>query len=113
MTVIHLPFPPSVNEIYRNAPGVGRVKTAAYRGWALEAGLMLNRQNISPFVGRCVVVIDLDDKRQGDADNRNKAVLDLLVERKILQGDSKKHVKRVSVGWEEIEGCRVTIMEAA
>jgi len=26
-----------------------------------------------------------------------------------LGGDSKKYVKRVSVGWEKIDGCRVAI----
>jgi hypothetical protein len=30
----------------------------------------------------------------------------------VIEDDSKKHVKRVSIGWESIEGCRVRI-EAA
>jgi Holliday junction resolvase RusA-like endonuclease len=61
---------------------------------------------------RCNVTIDLDDKRNGDADNRAKPVLDLLVKYEIIKNDSKKYVKRVSIGWEPIEGCRVRIEPA-
>ena len=39
----HFPLPPSINEAYRNVPGVGRVKTAVYKafekeveGWAYQ-----------------------------------------------------------------------------
>ena len=81
-----------------------------YRAWRDHAGLVLNAQKVRPFRGRALIHIDLDDTRQGDADNRAKPVLDLLVTHKVLAGDSKKYVRRVSIGWERITGCRVAIM---
>lgn len=108
MTEIRLPFPPSVNDMYIR----GRVLSPDYRAWKMDAGLKLNRQHIGTMEGRCVVHIDLDETRNGDCDNRAKPVLDLLVTQGVLLGDSKKYVKRVSIGWEKIDGCRVAL-EAA
>jgi len=34
----HYPLPPSVNEAYRNVPGVGRVKSSVYKKFELEVG---------------------------------------------------------------------------
>lgn len=112
VTKLELPFPPSVNGMYFNRRG-GRTKTEEYKNWLNAAGLMLNRQKPRPVLFRASVSIDLDDRRRGDADNRAKPVLDLLVSRGVLGGDSKKYVRRVSVGWEKLDGCRVTIREAA
>jgi Holliday junction resolvase RusA-like endonuclease len=109
VTEILLPFPPSVNDMYIR----GRVLSGDYRAWRLEAGHKLNRQNVPTFQGRCQIHIDLDDTRKGDCDNRAKPILDLLVTQGVLLGDSKKHVKRVSIGWEKLTGCRVAITEEA
>lgn len=108
MTEYILPFPPSVNDMYVK----GRIISGDYRAWIAEALYKLNRQAPRPFPGRAIVYIDLDNKRRGDCDNRAKPVLDVLVRRGVLQNDSKKHVKRVSIGWEAITGCRVRL-EAA
>lgn len=109
MTEIFLPFPPSVNDMYIR----GKVLSPDYRAWKMEAGLKLNRQHIGTITTRCIVHIDLDDSRRGDCDNRAKPILDLLVTQDVLKGDSKKYVKRVSIGWEKIDGCRVAITGAA
>jgi len=109
MTEFHLPFPPSVNDMYVK----GRIISDDYRAWLNEAGYRLNRQKPQLFQPRAVVTIDLDMKRKGDCDNRAKPVLDLLVKGGVLKNDSKKYVQRVSIGWEPIlDGCRVRI-EAA
>jgi hypothetical protein len=73
------------------------------------AGLMLNSQRPPRLDGRCRIEVQLDDRRQGDSDNRTKAVLDLLVSHKVIPGDQKKYVKGVSVDWEPIDECKVTI----
>lgn len=104
-----LPVPPSSNNMFFNT-GRGRAITPEYKAWREEAGLMLRRQGIAPFIGRAEVVIDIDDTVRGDADNRSKACLDLLVAHGVLRDDSKKYVKRVSVGWKTgIGACRVTV----
>lgn len=113
---IRLPFPPSVNDMFGNnksGKGRGRYVMTDYKKWRADASDALFRQGIRPIVGRCVMRIDLDDKRQGDADNRVKAILDVLVKHGTLGGDSKKYVKRISVGWEKVDGCRVAIEDAA
>jgi Holliday junction resolvase RusA-like endonuclease len=107
---LRLPFPPSVNGLYFNPENWrGRVKTPEYEDWRDQAGWELKSQHPRKMNVRCNVTIDLDDKRNGDADNRAKPVLDLLVKYEIIKNDSKKYVKRVSIGWEPIEGCRVRI----
>ena len=73
---------------------------------------MLNRQNVPAVLFPCSIRIDLDDKTRGDAANREKAVTDLLVTHGIIRDDSKKYVRRVSIGFEpdvERDQCRVTI----
>lgn len=109
---IHLPFPVSVNDMYLNNKGAGRgrVPSPEYNAWKDLAGYAINRQKPGAFKLRAIVMIDLDERRQGDADNRAKPVLDLLVTYGVLAGDSKRHVKRVSIGWEAVEGCRVKLL---
>lgn len=89
--------------------GRRRARSKEYDAWREQAAWELKAQKIKPIDGRVEVKIDLDESRRGDADNRTKAVLDLLVGQKILRGDSKKFVRRVSIGWEAITGCRVSI----
>ena len=108
--IVELPFPPSVNAMFFNVPGRGRVKTTDYKAWELEAGLMLRRQKPTIFSERVEISVDLDETRRGDADNRFKAVADLLVKHGVIPDDSKRYVKRVSIGWESgVSGCRVQI----
>lgn len=108
MTEIFLPFPPSVNSMFIR----GRIVSPEYRAWKMEAGLRLNQQRVGTMEARVTVYIDLDDRRQGDCDNRAKPLLDLLVTQGVLHGDSKKWVQRVSIGWDKVDGCRVAISEA-
>lgn len=108
---IRLPFPPSTNNLYLNARK-GRVLSPEYRAWKEQAGWELKAQNLQPFTERAIIHIDIDDTRQGDCANREKAVVDLLVSHGILKGDQKKYVKRVSTGWEKLTGCRVAIVGA-
>lgn len=110
---ILLPFPPSVNDAYGNnktGKGRGRYRTAEYEAWKIEAGYALNRQKPGLFKSRAIVFISIDDKRQGDCGNREKVVTDLLVSHGVLKGDQKRYVKRVSIGWESVEGCHVKLL---
>ena len=51
----------------------------------------------------------LSDTRNGDCDNRIKAVSDLLVSNGIVQGDQKKYMRGVSIEWAEIADCIVRL----
>jgi crossover junction endodeoxyribonuclease RusA len=90
---IHLPMlPPSVNSLYRNVPGRGRVKTDKYKDWLLEAGLIVNTQLKSneriegPYGLRLRAY--RPDKRRRDLSNLLKATEDLLVALGVVEDDS-------------------------
>lgn len=116
MIELRLPFPPSINSMFVNSPnlrGRGRYPSEEYKAWRDQAAWELQAQKPESIEGPVKITIDLDDTRRGDCDNRNKGILDLLVTHKIIEGDSKRIVRRVSIGWEEISGCRVRIERAA
>jgi Holliday junction resolvase RusA-like endonuclease len=111
-TRIALPWPPSVNNLYINA-GRKRVRSPAYRKWQEEAGWKLQASRPHKFDGAVEVTLDLcpPDNRRSDADNRNKAVLDLLVSHGVIKGDDRRFVKSVTARWVEnqVHSCSVTI----
>ena len=111
MIQIWLPFPPSVNEMFLNnkGRGKGRILSTFYRAWKIEAGWMLKTQKIQPLMGQFKMEILLADSRNGDCDNRIKAVSDLLVSNGIVQGDQKKYMRGVSIEWAPIADCVVRL----
>jgi Holliday junction resolvase RusA-like endonuclease len=100
MTQISLPMPPSVNQMYSTVQK-RRVKSKVYANWAKEAGLVLNTQHPKPLLGRVSVSIALvaQSNHRQDADNRVKAVLDLLTKHKIIKDDSSEFVREIRVRW--------------
>lgn len=79
MTILELPYPPSVNHYYQH--GKGRMwigaKGKAYREqvWAI-----LKQKKIKPFEGKLCLDIYVypPDKRKRDADNTQKCLFDAL-----------------------------------
>lgn len=88
--MIILPLPPSVNALYFNVGGKGRVKSAAYDSWIGSAGLMLNIARVKPLLEAKKICFDImvPEKMRGDIDNRVKAILDLYVRHRIIRDDS-------------------------
>lgn len=81
MIELHLPFPPSVNQAYRNVPGRGRVKTKTYKDWLTAAALSARAQHTNQRVGGPFdfeLIAHKPDKRRRDIDNLIKVVLDFL-----------------------------------
>ena len=112
MIALNLPMPPSVNKMTRNAPGIGRLKTKAYRSWIKEAGQEVNVQLIGkrhglPFAGDVGVVMTVE--RRGDLDNRVKATLDLLTIHQIYRDDDQ--VADLHVGFGPVKGIHIEICE--
>lgn len=89
MTVLRLPFPPGVNNLFANGRK-GRFRTPRYDAWLLEAGLRLRRQRPEPIVGHFKVemIFDRPDERARDLDGLAKAPLDLLVKSQVVADDS-------------------------
>lgn len=99
--------PPSVNEIYRNVPGKGRVKTKAYKKWREDAVLWLRLQKPPTFTGPVSVSIALPLATRGDADNRNKAALDALQEAGVVAND--RLCDPVTIGRSDVTLTTITI----
>ena len=111
-----LPFPPSANNLFVNAGKRGRVRSSRYDLWLNEAGWELKSQRPQKMLGRVAVTIALCpiSKRRQDADNLNKAVLDLLVKHQVIEGDDSRFVREVTVRWVDVGAhCTVCVERAA
>lgn len=99
----NLPFPPSVNNLFLNVQGRGRVPTNNYKQWRKDAGKELMVQGVKRVPGPVAVMIDLvaPDKRKRDCDNAIKPILDLLVTMQIIEADDWSVVRSVAAMWNE------------
>ncbi len=113
---VYLPLPPSANKLTKNNPaGKGRSHTEEYSDWIELAGIDINSQKPKAVTGPVQVwlYIEDSDRTGGDADNRLKPVLDLLVTHQIIKADDKSVVRSVHALWSaETRGCRVSIRPA-
>lgn len=100
MTTISLPYPPSVNGLYKNA-GKKRIKTEGYKAWLTAAGWELKLQRPEPVRGRYRLALTLTppDRRARDVDNTVKAVSDLLKSMGVIEEDSL--AKSVFAEWSD------------
>jgi crossover junction endodeoxyribonuclease RusA len=106
---ISLPTPPSLNSIFRNVPGRGRVKVTSYKNWEMAALLSVKAQRPTPIMGK--VTVDITVKRsRGDIDNRIKACLDILTKAGCIDDD--RYVEEVTARWGDVDGAVVKV-EAA
>jgi Holliday junction resolvase RusA-like endonuclease len=114
--VIDLPFPPSVNRIWRHGK---RVHLAdEYQAWKTTADkfVMYSRQLrgavglTGPF--HCEIILDRNERRRaGDLDNRIKPLLDWAQRAELIRND--RDLERLTAFWGEApHGCRLTL-EAA
>ena len=85
---VTLSWPPSVNNLFLNVQGRGRVRSEAYKAWAIEAGYRVNRAARLKGPVSVSVALCAPDKRRRDADNSLKPILDLLVLLACLSGVS-------------------------
>ena len=107
-----LPFPPSVNNLFINVPGRGRIRSPKYRAWQSEAGWRLRHQRAIPIKGPVTVEIVAirPDARRRDIDNLAKAVCDLLVANNVIEDD--RMVNRIASEWadsSDLSGVSVTV----
>jgi Holliday junction resolvase RusA-like endonuclease len=89
---LELPFPPSVNGIWRGGAGGRHHLSAKYKAWKQDAGLLARNQCKSARVsGPYAVQLHLvrPDKRRRDLDNTIKVVLDLLAYVGVTGDDSE------------------------
>lgn len=108
-----LPLPISVNALFANKEGVGRVKTRDYKKWVHQAGLSLMVQRSRPVGCPVNIEILVSEKSRCDLDNCAKCVCDVLVYRGVIQDDNKRFLRAITLRWSsEVEGMRVIITSA-
>ena len=106
-----LPIPPTANNLFRNVPGKGRVKTGRYRQWLKTAAVevMIQRKG-ERIEGPASVTIALKRPRaNADLDNRIKPILDALQHGGALAND--KQVSFLSACWADVENVNVTVLK--
>ena len=110
---IYLPSPPSLNNIFvTNKKTGGRFTSKKYAQWKVEAGWLLQTQDIKAFGGLVEIEILIKEpRRKTDIDNKIKPVLDLLVKNKIIDSDDNTTVRKVSAAWGGDSPCLVKIGE--
>lgn len=96
-------MPPSVNNMFWNKPGKGRVKSDTYRTWRSAAGWDIQRarpQKIKGHFRLSLTFAEAKRRSNSDLDNRAKACLDLLVEHQIVEDDSL--ADSISLAWGDL-----------
>ena len=98
--VLDLPFPPSVNHIWRRA-GKRMIRSARYMRWIenTDALVLLNRQYPRrKITGDFELDLLLDEQAgRGDLDNRLKCILDWCVSRDVIYDDV--HCRKLRAAW--------------
>lgn len=112
MKVTFSQMPPSVNAMYLNRPGKGRIKTPAYRKWRAATDWEIAAQRPKKVEGPYELHIRIQrewrSKHARDIDNFIKAASDCFVRLGLVEDDSLAEC--VSARWDDnIEGCEVEI----
>lgn len=105
---------PSVNSMYRNVPGVGRVKSTAYKKWAKIAmfEMMAQRKLPLPVPPVCLTIRLPDSNGRGDLSNRVKCLEDLLVRMGMISDDNDKIIRKLVVEVGAAKGrCEIELTE--
>jgi crossover junction endodeoxyribonuclease RusA len=106
-----LPYPPSANKLWRYVGGKP-LKSAHYRAWLREAGLLVTlgvRANIIEGPYALYIRAGRPDQRRRDLDNLIKPLNDVLVEGGAVRDDSNCH--KIEAVWEPgTQGIRLMIM---
>ena len=79
---------------------------------AMEAGYVLNRQRPPLMAGKVSLLFEVEEPKTAhrqDVANREKAITDLLVSHRVIQGDDQRFVRRITMEWAAVEGVRITI----
>lgn len=112
MIELELPFPVSVNALFRNRRR-GRAITAKYKAWLYDAGWAIKQQRPRAIEGPVTIEYAFANGRKADIDNLPKAVSDLLVKHQLISDDGPAIVRGISCRFEsDVAGVRVRVRAA-
>lgn len=91
---VELPFPPSLNNLYINVPGRGRVLSKRGKAFKKAVHACCDAQDVQHAIGKLEVTILAypPDKRRRDVDGLFKAILDSLQAAGVFDDDSQVEV---------------------
>lgn len=93
-----VPMPPSTNTLFRNVPGVGRVRSRHYDDWEAMAKTAVRRQAVSKASGHVIAVLGIERSSDvADLDNRIKALFDALVKLEVIDDD--RFITAFAISW--------------
>ena len=110
---LSLPLPPPGHLLYVEVEGLGRAPSEMPARWRTEAGRAIARAPRRFLGGPVRVSIFFADKGQCDLESRARAILDLLVLRRIVENDCRQIVRELVLGWSGTEGCQVLVESLA
>lgn len=96
-------FPPTSNNLFPTNRKTGkRYPSPQYKRYRTAVCTAVTIARIKPFTVPVVIKVALTprDTRPRDADNYLKAIIDSLVESRVLAGDDSRYVKAVTAYWE-------------
>lgn len=93
-----LPTPPSVNELYKNLPGRGRVKSGVYDDFIRRGIASIRSQAVTALPGYVIAIFGVERmSASADIDNRLKSMLDTIVKAGVIEDD--RFVTSICVSW--------------
>jgi crossover junction endodeoxyribonuclease RusA len=109
VVTLELPYPPSVNSIWRHGRGRSYLDKK-YEGWKLEALSAFRKQKKEQTVGTPIkgafevfmTFSEQERKWNSDLDNRIKATMDALQDFKLIENDSK--CQKLTATWGPVDG---------
>lgn len=110
MLKIEIPFPPSMNRLWRASKGGGVYRSPEYARWKEQACWVIASQSRSerlrgPF--KLTMLVVPPDKRHRDLDNLLKASLDALAGAGVIAND--RHCRWIEARWIE-DGAPCTLI---
>lgn len=112
MIELHLDVPPSVNNLFFNRKR-GRTRTPEYLNWIYKAGWQIQQARQQPIPGPVAITYRVVDAGRFDLANIEKAATDLLVKHRLIEGDGRKIVRKITLEWApDVLGCHVVVQPA-
>ena len=110
--VLDLPEPLSVNRTrkidWRNYKHVEAWQRQA------DANFLMQKRKLAPRIaGRYEIIITLRDGSTIDADNTPKLLIDTIRRFNLVNDDNPTFMRKVTIEFGDVEGCRVTVRPMA
>jgi Holliday junction resolvase RusA-like endonuclease len=117
MVTLELPYPPSVNAIWRYA-GRSAYVSKEYAAWKKEADAWFMKQRSEKTVGAPIkgafevhmAFSERKRRKNADLDNRIKVVNDALQRFGLIENDSK--CEKLTATWAPVEGVFIRVFKA-